>query len=46
MIKPIQDLYDEDFSHCYGCGRLNDEGHHLKTYLEKELTVSKFTPKE
>ena len=46
LIKPIQDLYDEDFSHCYGCGRLNDEGHHLKTYLEGELTISKFVPKD
>ena len=46
MIKPIQDLYAEDFSHCYGCGRLNDEGNHLKTFLDGELTVSKFIPKE
>ncbi len=45
-IKPIQDLYDDDFSHCYGCGRLNDEGHHLKTFLEGELTISKFIPKD
>ncbi len=46
MIKPIQDLYDDDFSHCYGCGRLNDEGLHLKTYLEEDYTISKFTPKD
>lgn len=46
LVKPIQDLYDEDFSHCYGCGRLNDEGLHLKTTLEGEITVSKFTPKD
>ncbi len=46
LKKPIQDLYDDDFSHCYGCGRLNDDGLHLKTYLEDELTISKFTPKD
>ncbi len=46
LKKPIQDLYDDDFSQCYGCGRLNDEGLHLKTYLEDELTISKFTPKD
>ena len=46
LIEPIQDLYDEEFSHCYGCGRLNDEGYHLKTYLEGEITVSKFIPKD
>ncbi len=46
LIKPIQDLYSEDFSHCYGCGRLNDEGHHLKTYLDDEITISKFIPKD
>ncbi len=46
LIKPIQDLYDNDFSHCYGCGRLNDEGLHLKTYLENDYTISRFTPKD
>lgn len=46
LIKPIQDLYDDDFSHCYGCGRLNDEGLHLKTYLENDYTISRFTPKD
>ena len=45
LIEPIQDLYDEEFSHCYGCGRLNDDGYHLKTKLEGEITISKFTPK-
>jgi len=45
MIKAIQDYYDEDFSHCYGCGRLNLEGHQLKTYLKNNETISKYTPK-
>lgn len=46
MKKPIQDLYSEDFAHCYGCGRLNEHGYHLKTYLENDYTISKFTPKD
>jgi acyl-coenzyme A thioesterase PaaI-like protein len=45
LIKPIQDLYEDDFAHCYGCGRLNEEGHHLKTYLRGDITKSTFLPK-
>jgi len=46
LVKAIQDLYDDEFSQCYGCGRLNEDGHHLKTKLEGEITISKFTPKD
>lgn len=46
FVEPIQDLYEDDFSHCYGCGRLNENGHHLKTRLEGDITISKFIPKE
>ncbi|MEN8124069.1 MAG: PaaI family thioesterase [Bacteroidota bacterium] len=45
MIKAIQDYYDDDFSHCYGCGRLNPDGHQLKTYLKNNETISEYTPK-
>ncbi len=45
MIKAIQDYYDDDFSLCYGCGRLNPKGHQLKTYLKNNDTISKHTPK-
>jgi acyl-coenzyme A thioesterase PaaI-like protein len=41
----IQDTYPDEVSYCYGCGRLNPEGLHLKTYLEGEETVSRFTPR-
>lgn len=40
----IQDLYPDDLSHCYGCGKNNPEGHQLKTYLIGEETVAHFTP--
>ncbi len=43
--KAIQDFYPEDLAHCYGCGRLNDYGHKIKTYWEGDETVTYFTPK-
>jgi len=43
--KAFQDYYPDDLSYCYGCGRLNDHGHHLKTYWDGDETVSHFTPK-
>ena len=30
-MSMLQDLYPEDFSHCYGCGRLNSHGLHVKS---------------
>ena len=41
----IQDFYPDDVSHCYGCGRLNDKGHQLKTRWDGDETVSHFTPR-
>ncbi|MGF1466531.1 MAG: PaaI family thioesterase [Sandaracinaceae bacterium] len=41
---PIQDRYAEDVAHCFGCGRLNGEGHQLKTVPEGDHTVARFTP--
>jgi acyl-coenzyme A thioesterase PaaI-like protein len=40
----IQDDYPADVAHCYGCGRLNEHGHQLKTVWDGEETVSRFTP--
>lgn len=42
--KAIQELYPEKFSHCYGCGTLNEKGLHIKSYLEGEEFVCSFTP--
>ena len=39
----FQDCYPEKFSHCYGCGKSNPQGHHLKSYWEGEETVARFT---
>ena len=41
----MQDFYPDDFSHCYGCGRLNRVGLHVKTRWEGEETVAHFTPR-
>ena len=43
--KPVQDFYPEDLAWCYGCGRLNPDGYHLKTVWEGEETVTRFTPR-
>ena len=40
----IQDIYPEDFSHCFGCGRLNEHGHQIKSRVEGDRVVTSFTP--
>ena len=43
-MTAIQDLYPDDFAHCYGCGRNNSEGHQLKSFVEGDEVVAHFTP--
>jgi acyl-coenzyme A thioesterase PaaI-like protein len=43
MRSAFQDHYPERFSHCYGCGRSNPHGHHLKSYWDGEETLARFT---
>ena len=43
--RAIQDDYPDDFAWCYGCGRLNEEGHHFRTGVEGDQTVTIYTPK-
>lgn len=40
----IQDFYPDDFAHCYGCGRLNPRGLHLKSRWDGAETVAHHTP--
>lgn len=42
--KAFQDYYPENVAHCYGCGRLNEYGHQIKTFWEGEESVTRFTP--
>ena len=45
MIKKyFQENYSEDFSHCFGCGTLNEHGHQIKSYWDGEETVAHFMP--
>jgi acyl-coenzyme A thioesterase PaaI-like protein len=44
VLLAIQDEYPDDFSWCYGCGRLNEKGHHLRTGWQGEQTITYFTP--
>jgi acyl-coenzyme A thioesterase PaaI-like protein len=41
----VQDSYPDDVAHCYGCGRLNPHGLHLKTRWDGEETVARFIPR-
>lgn len=42
--KAFQDNYPDDFAQCYGCGRLNAHGHHVRSFWDGEETVAEFTP--
>jgi acyl-coenzyme A thioesterase PaaI-like protein len=44
MNTAIQDLYPDDFAHCFGCGRHNAHGHQLKSFVEDSEVVAHFTP--
>lgn len=46
VVKPIQDYYPDDVAHCYGCGRLNEHGHQIKSFWDGDETIARFTPKE
>ena len=50
-MKAFQDYYTEEFSHCYGCGKLNEHGLHLKSYWldndpASDTAVANYTPPE
>ena len=44
MKKAFQEYYPEHFSHCYGCGRLNDAGYQIKSYWDGDETVCQVVP--
>ncbi len=44
QVKAFQDRYPDDVAHCYGCGRLNEAGHHIRTSWEGDESVTRFTP--
>ncbi len=42
--KAFQDYYPDQLSYCYGCGRLNEHGHRIRSYWDGDETVCTFTP--
>ena len=43
-MQPLQDLYPDDFAHCYGCGRLNADGLHVKSQWKDGEAIAHFHP--
>ena len=43
--RSIQDDYPDDVAHCYGCGRLNDLGLHIRSFWDDEQTVCRLRPR-
>lgn len=44
VLKAIQDEYSDDFAWCYGCGRLNKNGHHFRTGWQGDNTITIYKP--
>ena len=52
--QAFQDCYPEELSHCYGCGKNNENGHQLKSFwqhiddndLLKSTTIARYTPSD
>lgn len=42
--KAFQDHYPDDLSHCFGCGRLNDHGHRIRSFWDGEESICQFVP--
>ena len=43
--KSFQDYYPDSLSHCYGCGTLNEHGHHIQSYWNGDDSICPFRPK-
>jgi acyl-coenzyme A thioesterase PaaI-like protein len=43
-MRPLQDLYPDDFAHCYGCGRLNTDGLHVQSEWHDGEAIARFQP--
>ena len=41
----FQDLYSDVLANCYGCGKLNEHGHQIKSYWDGDESVCRFLPK-
>jgi acyl-coenzyme A thioesterase PaaI-like protein len=43
-MKAIQEYYPDELAHCFGCGRLNAHGHHVRSFWNGETSEARFTP--
>jgi acyl-coenzyme A thioesterase PaaI-like protein len=43
-MTALQDLYPADFAHCHGCGRLNEQGLHIKSEWHEGEAIARFRP--
>ena len=43
-MKAIQDYYPDPLAQCFGCGRLNEHGYHLRSFWVGDVTEARFTP--
>ena len=41
--KAFQDYYPDQWSHCYGCGRLNQDGLQIKSYWDGDESKCEYT---
>lgn len=41
----FQDYYPEELSHCYGCGRLNEDGLCIKSFWDGDEAICHFQPR-
>jgi len=41
----IQDAYPDALAHCYGCGRRNEQGLHIRSHWDGDDTVAVLTPR-
>jgi acyl-coenzyme A thioesterase PaaI-like protein len=44
IIESVQDHYPDDVAICYGCGKHNPQGLHIKTRWDGKEGVFRFTP--
>ena len=42
--RAFQDLYQEKYAHCFGCGRLNDHGLHIQSFWDGDESVCTYEP--
>ena len=43
--KAVQDYYRDEYAHCFGCGRLNEEGMQIKTHWDGKESICHVMPK-